>query len=127
CTLGDSCTPSDPSVRLAYLRVVLTCFRTRAAEAQACAVAPFMVRPPRRVIYEALDVGRFRPDEAGGRAFRERHGLGDRPFLLAVGALEREKRSDWLLDALTRFGAHGPPLLACGARGRAGRWGGQAR
>ena len=118
--VGEASPPSDPIVRLAYRRVALTVFLTRAAEAQACAVAPFMVRPPRRVIYEALDVGRFRPDEPGGRAFRERHGLGDRPFLLAVGALEREKRYDWLLDALTRFGAHGPPLLVCGEGGFAG-------
>src|SRR5207245_9810677 len=93
--VGEASPPSDPIVRLAYRRVALTVFLTRAAEAQACAVAPFMVRPPRRVIYEALDVGRFRPAEAGGRAFRERPGLGDRPFLLAVGALEGETAYDW--------------------------------
>src|SRR2546428_12170161 len=76
-----------------------------------------MVRRPGRVIYEAVDGERFRPDEAAGRAFRERHGLGDRPFLLAGGAPEREKRHDWLLDALTPFRAHGPPLLVCGGGG----------
>src|SRR5207247_2339725 len=90
-------------------------FLTRAAAAQARSVAPFMVRRPARVIYEAVDAERFRPDAAGGRAFRERHGLGDRPFLLAVGALEREKRYDWLLDALARLGPQGPRSAKCWA------------
>jgi len=118
--VGQDTPPRDPIVRLAYRRVALTVFLTRAAEARARAVAPFMVRRPARVIYEGVDVDRFRPDEAAGRAFRERHALGDRPFLLAVGALEREKRYPWLLDALARLGSHGPPLLVCGEGGHAG-------
>src|SRR5438477_10885210 len=79
-----------------------------------------MGRPPHRVIHEGVDVALFRPDPQAGRAFRARHGLGDRPFLLAVGALEREKRYDWLLDALARLGPQGPPLLVCGEGGFAG-------
>src|SRR5437667_4883429 len=68
-----------------------------------------MGRPPHRVIHEGVDVALFRPDPQAGRAFRARHGLGDRPFLLAVGALEREKRYDWILDALARLGPRPPP------------------
>src|SRR5207249_7414134 len=115
--VGQATRPHDAVVRLAYRRVALTVFLTRAAAAQARSVAPFMVRRPARVIYEAVDAERFRPDAAGGRAFRERHGLGDRPFLLAVGALEREKRYDWLLDALARIGTQGPPLTVCSTGG----------
>jgi glycosyltransferase involved in cell wall biosynthesis len=118
--VGQETPPRDPIVRLAYRRVALTVFLTRAAEACARAVAPFMVRRPARVIYEGVDVAQFRPDEAAGRVFRQRHALGDRPFLLAVGALEHEKRYPWLLDALARLGSHGPPLLICGEGGHAG-------
>ena len=102
--------PRDPIMRLAYRRVRLTIFRTHTGEREVLADAPFMGRPPRRVIHEAVDVALFRPDAAAGRAFRARHGLGDRPFLLAAGALEREKRYDWMLDALARVGPR-PPLL----------------
>src|SRR5256712_5079124 len=111
--VGEASAPSDPIVRLAYRRVALTVFLTRAAEAQACAGAPFMVRPPRRVVYEALDVGRFRPDGAGGRAVRERHGLGDRPFLLAAGAAVGQEPFRGVPDPATRLAARGPPPLAC--------------
>jgi phosphatidylinositol alpha-1,6-mannosyltransferase len=118
--VGQATPPRDLVVRLAYRRVALTVFLTRSAEAQARAEAPFMVRPRYRVIYEAVDGEQFRPDEAAGRAFRERHGLGGRPLLLAVGALEREKRYDWLLDALARLGPHCPALVVCGDGGLAG-------
>ena len=108
--------PRDPIMRLAYRRVRLTIFRTHTGEREVLASAPFMGRPPHRVIHEGVDVALFRPDPQAGRAFRARHGLGDRPFLLAVGALEREKRYDWILDALARLGPRPPrpphpPLL----------------
>ena len=80
-----------------------------------------MLRPPRRVIYEGVDVARFRPDPHAAAAFRRRHGLGERPFVLAVGALEREKRYDWLFGALAGLGSVAPPLVACGAGGAAGQ------
>ena len=115
--VGAAAPPRDPIVRLAYRCVDMTVFLTRTGEAQAGDLAPFMLRPPRRVIYEAVDVARFRPDPAAAAAFRQRHGLG--PFLLAVGALEREKRYDWLLDALAGLGRAAPPLVICGAGGAA--------
>src|SRR2546426_9072014 len=70
----------------------MTIFLTHAGEREALARAPFMSRPARSVIYEGVNLERFRPDPAAGRAFRERQGLGDGPSVLAVGALEREKR-----------------------------------
>src|SRR5256886_6756214 len=97
-------------MRLAYRRVRLTIFRTHTGEREVLAGAPFIGRPPRRVIHGGVDVALFRPDAGAGRALRARHGLGDQPFLLAAGALEREKRYDWLLDALARVGPR-PPLL----------------
>src|SRR5207247_9675690 len=69
--VGQATPPRDAVVRLAYRRVALTVFLTRAAAAQARSVAPFMVRRPARVIYEAVDAERFRPDAAAGREFRE--------------------------------------------------------
>ncbi len=107
--------PRDPIIRLAYRRVRFTIFLTRTGERQVLELAPFMGRPPRRVIYEAVDARVFRPDEGAGRAFRERHGLGNRPFLLAAGAVEREKRYDWLLEALAHCGAGAPPLVILGS------------
>ena len=106
----------DPIMRLAYRRVHLTIFRTHTGEREALAKAPFMERSPRRVIYEGVDSDVFRPDADAGRVFRARHDLGDRPFLLAVGALEHEKRYEWMLDALARLGPR-PPLVAIGGSG----------
>ena len=119
--VGGPAPPRDPIVRLAYRRVRMTIFLTRTAEAQAGDIARFMLRPPRRVIYEGVDVARFRPDRDAAAAFRRRHGLGERPFVLAVGALEREKRYDWLFGALAGLGPVAPPLVACGAGGAAGQ------
>src|SRR5207253_10437981 len=48
-------------------------------------------------------------------AFRGRHGLGDRPILVAVGALEIEKRWDLLLESLALLPAPAPPLVLCGS------------
>src|SRR2546430_17578771 len=106
-------------MRLAYRRVRLTIFRTHTGEREVLAGAPFIGRPPRRVIHEGVDVALFRPDAGAGLAFRARHGLGDRPFLLAAGALEREKRYDWMLDALARVGPR-PPLLVIRGSGSLG-------
>jgi len=109
--------PRDLTVRLAYRRVRMTIFLTHAGEREALARAPFMSRPARRVIYEGVNLERFRPDPAAGRAFRERQGLGDGPSVLAVGALEREKRYGWLLTALARLPEPRPRLVVCGDGG----------
>src|SRR3989449_11756426 len=98
----------------------MTIFLTHAGEREALARAPFMSRPPYRVIYEGVNLERFRPDPAAGRAFGERQGLGDRPSVLAVGALEREKRYGWLLAALARLEQPRPRLIVCGDGGLAG-------
>jgi glycosyltransferase involved in cell wall biosynthesis len=123
--VGQATPPRDPIVRLAYTRVALTIFLTHTGARDVLEQAPFMGRPPHRVIHEGVDVQRFRPDPEAGRAFRRRHGLGDGTVLLAVGALEQEKRYDWLLDALARLAA-APPLLVCGEGPLAGAVGDQA-
>ena len=105
----------DPIMWLAYRRVRLTIFRTHSGARAVLAAAPFMGRPPHCVIYDGVDLDRFRPDRAAGLAFRGRHGLGDRPFLLAAGALEWEKRYEWLLDALALLGRDAPPLVIRGS------------
>ena len=107
--------PRDLLTRLAFRRVALTVFLTRQLAARSLAEAPFMRRAGHRVIPNGVDCDLFRPDEAAGRAFRQRHGLGDRPMLLAVGALEIEKRWDLLLESLALLPAPAPPLVLCGA------------
>jgi glycosyltransferase involved in cell wall biosynthesis len=106
--------PRDLLTRLAFRRVALTVFLTRQLAHSALAEAPFMRGAERRVIPNGVDCDLFRPDEAAGRAFRLRHGLGDRPILLAVGALEIEKRWDLLLESLALLPAPAPPLVLCG-------------
>ena len=107
--------PRDLLTRLAFRRVALTVFLTRQLAARSLAEAPFMRRAGHRVIPNGVDCDLFRPDEAAGRAFRQRHGLGDRPMLLAVGALEIEKRWDLLLESLALLPAPAPPLVLCGS------------
>ncbi|HKW41038.1 MAG TPA: glycosyltransferase family 4 protein [Gemmatimonadales bacterium] len=112
--------PRDPIMRLAYRRVRLTIFRTHSGERAVLQAAPFMGRPPHCAIYEGVNVDVFRPDTEAGRSFRAQHGLGDRPFLLAVGALEWEKRYEWMLDTLARLGPDGPLLMIRGSGSLAG-------
>ena len=105
----------DPVMRLAYRRVGLTVFLTRTSEREVLGRAPFMARRPHRVIYEGVDAGLFRPDAEAGRAFREGQGWGAEPVLLAVGAVEPEKRYDWLLAALARLETRAPVLAIRGS------------
>ena len=114
-TVNRAVPPRDPVMRLAYRRVRLTIFSTRSGEADVLRLAPFMGRPPHRVIYEGVDVKVFQPDEGSGRAFRERYGFADRPLLLAAGAVEWEKRYDWMLEALARLQPAAPTLVIRGS------------
>ncbi len=107
--------PSDPLTRLACRRVSLTIFLTRRLEADGIRRLPVLGRRAHRVIYNGVDGAVFRPDPAAGRIFRERHGLGDQPILLAVGALEPEKRWEMLLENLALLPRPVPPLLLRGS------------
>jgi glycosyltransferase involved in cell wall biosynthesis len=107
--------PRDLLTRLAFRRVALTVFLTRQLADRGLAEAPFMRRAGHRVIPNGVDCALFRPDAAAALAFRERHGLGDGPILLAVGALEPEKRWDLLLESVALLPAPAPPLVLCGS------------
>ena len=107
--------PRDLLTRLAFRRVALTVFLTRQLADRGLTEAPFMRRAGHRVIPNGVDCDQFRPDEGAALAFRERHGLGDRPILVAVGALEIEKRWDLLLESLALLPAPAPPLVLCGS------------
>ncbi len=107
--------PSDILTRLAYLAGVRqTIFLTREMAERILRLAPWMRRAPHRVIAEGVDLEAFAADPAAASAFRAAHGLAaDEPFLLVVGALTREKRGDFLLDAVRLV--HGAPtLVVCG-------------
>jgi len=107
--------PTDLRTRLAYGRVRLTVYLTQGLADTALRRAPWMGRAERRVIPNGVDCSLFRPDAAAGRAFRERHQLGDGPLLVGVGALTPEKRWDILLDALHLLEGDAPPLVLCGS------------
>ena len=107
--------PRDLLTRLAFRRVRLTVFLTEQLARRALAEAPFMRRAAHRVIPNGVDCDLFRPDEGAGRAFRRRHELGDGPLLVAVGALEIEKRWDLLLESIALLPPPAPPLVLCGS------------
>lgn len=105
--------PSDLVTRLAHQRVACTVFRTRAGAERVLEAAPFMRRRPWRVITGGVDTRTFHPDPAAGQEFRQRHSFGDRPLLLAVGALMPEKRYPEMFDIVA--GLKTPvTLLLCG-------------
>ena len=111
--------PRDLLTRLGLRRVDLTVFLTPGLARRALDEAPFMRRVPHRVISNGVDCDLFRPDAAAGRAFRERHGLGDGQLLVGVGALEIEKRWDLLLESLALLDRVArPPLVLCGSGAR---------
>lgn len=110
--------PRDLLTRLGFRRVGLTIFLTAGLARRALDEAPFMRRAPHRVIPNGVDCELFRPDAAAGRAFRERHGLGQGPLLVGVGALEIEKRWDLLLESLALLQRPAPPLVLCGSGAR---------
>ena len=60
-----------------------------------------------RHLAPGVDTDRFRPG-AGGRAIRERHGLGDRPVVVCVSRLVRRKGQDTLIRAWPRVLADVP-------------------
>jgi glycosyltransferase involved in cell wall biosynthesis len=62
-------------------------------------------------LYPTIDPSeqRMAPDTARGR-FRERFGLGDAPFLLAVGRMDPVKRQDLAIDALASLRRRWPEL-----------------
>lgn len=106
--------PRDLLTRLAFRRVALTVFLTEQLAQGALREAPFMRRSASRVIPNGVDCELFRPDPAAGRAFRERHGLGDGALFVGVGALEIEKRWDLLLDTMALLVTRVPVVL-CGS------------
>ncbi|HEY5491177.1 MAG TPA: glycosyltransferase family 4 protein [Gemmatimonadaceae bacterium] len=106
--------PHDFLLRLAYLFSVRdTIFLTHEMSERVLSLAPWMGRAPHRVIPEGVSDQQFRPDANEAAAFRAQHALGDAPFLLSVGALRREKRGEFLIDAVSSIpGA--PTLVFCG-------------
>lgn len=105
--------PSDLVTRLSYRRVAITVFRSEGGAKQVTAAAPFMARRPWRVITGGVDTEAYFPDPAAGERFRQRHNLGQQPFLLAVGALMPEKQYPEMFAAVAKLPAP-PPLLIFG-------------
>lgn len=106
--------PHDILTRLAYrFRVRDTIFLTREMSERVLSLAPWMTHAPHRVIPEGVSDQQFRPDADEAAAFRARHALGDAPFLLSVGALTREKRGEFIIDAV-RSVPDAPTLVFCG-------------
>lgn len=106
--------PPDILSRLAYRRVRLTIFVSESSARQALNRAAYLNRRPHRVIAEGVDPDLFRPDSESGKAFRQRHGLGQMPYLVAVGSLGLDKRYEFLLRSLAHLGKAAPTLVICG-------------
>src|SRR5439155_16670143 len=107
--------PRDLSTRIAFGRVRVTVFLTEEHARSTLAAAPFLRRAQHRVIHNGVDCRLFHPDEAAGRAFRERYDLPIGPLLVGVGALAPEKPWDLLLAAAALVAPPAPPLLLCGS------------
>lgn len=106
--------PRDLLTRLAYrFGVRQTIFLTHEKAKRILAKAPWMHRASHHVIPEGVCDTQFRPDTEAAAQFRTRYQLGDAPFLLTVGALTREKRADFLIDAVRDI-PHAPTLVFCG-------------
>jgi starch synthase len=118
--------PPDLVSRIAYWRVAMTIFLSRTTADRALRLAPYIGRRPYRIIPGAVDTGRFRPVPSDAAAFRAARGLGDQPFLLAVGSLTADKRYDFLFEALAQV-ATPPPLVVCGDGPLAGALSARAR
>lgn len=113
--LSRATVPHDILTKLAYGRLVKeTVFLTSSARQRVLAQAPFMRAAPSVVIPEGINVAEFSPRPGDAEQFRRRYGLGDDPFVLAVGALSPEKRYDFLFTALQGLGSSAPPLVICG-------------
>lgn len=95
--------------------VTVSCSATNAAEVAArYGLAP-------RVIYNGIDVERFRPrpaDDPGVRAWRARlTGGGARPVLLQASRLVRWKGAEYAIEALARVRVEPAPILALAGDG----------
>jgi glycosyltransferase involved in cell wall biosynthesis len=108
--------PRDMFSRMSYRRVDLTVFLTTRGLVRAQQQAPFMMRRPFIVIPEGVDCDFYRPDPTAGQAFRQRYRLGSGRLLVAVGALEEEKRYEDLVEALARVPAP-RAVLVLGGKG----------
>jgi glycosyltransferase involved in cell wall biosynthesis len=106
--------PRDLLTRLAYrFGVRDTIFLTKGMAQRILQAAPWMRRANHRVIPEGISLEEFRPDPQGAAEFRARHGLGDAPFVLTVGALTKEKRTAMIIDAVAMMPDR-PTLVLCG-------------
>lgn len=65
-------------------------------------VQPVVPESRWRVLYNGLDLVRFRPDDAMRAAFRAEHGLGDAPVIGVACALRPRKQLEHLFEAAAR-------------------------
>ncbi len=66
-----------------------------------------------QVIYNGIDVDRFRPDRAARRRLREQWGVvGDEPLVAFVGRLDPQKAPELLLEAMELLVARSSPIHA---------------
>lgn len=108
--------PRDVVTRFGYLGSVrVTVFLTKDAAQRVVTQAPFVGRMPVTVIPEGVDSAVFRRDDEAATRFRASFGLGDDPFVLAVGALSPEKRYDVIVEAIASLGERAPRLVIAGA------------
>jgi glycosyltransferase involved in cell wall biosynthesis len=106
--------PRDLISRLVYQRVALTVFLSHTTAERVLHMAAYIRRKPYRIIRGAVDTEHFRSLPALSSTFRTSYGLGDRPILLAVGSLTRDKRYDFLFEMMAALADAAPVLVVCG-------------
>ncbi|HVE35569.1 MAG TPA: glycosyltransferase family 4 protein [Gemmatimonadaceae bacterium] len=107
--------PTDALIRVAYRTTLREqVFLSSRARVGVLAQTPFMRRVAATTIHEGVDSAAFRPNRRAAAEFRRSAGVGGAPFLLAVGALSREKRYEVLFDALRLLRHTAPRLVIFG-------------
>jgi len=107
--------PSDALIRVAYRTTLREqIFLSSVGREGVLAQTPFMRRVAATTIHEGVDAAAFRPNRRAATEFRRGAGIGNRPFLLAVGALSPEKRYEVLFSALRLMRHRAPRLVIFG-------------
>jgi len=107
--------PSDALIRVAYRTTLREqIFLSSVGREGVLAKTPFMRRVAATTIHEGVDAAAFRPNRRAATEFRRGAGVGNRPFLLAVGALSPEKRYEVLFSALRLMRHRAPHLVIFG-------------
>jgi starch synthase len=112
--LGGGYRVSSWAERTAYRNADAVIAVSRGMKADVLAVYPFMDPDKVHVVYNGIDTGLYQPDR--GTDVLERHGIDpDRPYVVFVGRITRQKGVGHLLAAARSFVPEAQLVLCAGA------------